>query len=146
MDMYMYFYCLGYSDYMLLKKIIIEYIEESLHECMEYLDYYINENDYVQDARCSLFSLTLESEFTSKEFDLEFTRDVYQISTNVSMYINLFTDTIVNGKCVLKEMVKKVKDLTHTNIIVLEHSSKIVYSYCGNNCYIDELFWDSKEE
>ena len=144
--MYMYFYCLGYSDYILLKKIIIEYIEESLHECIEYLDYYINENDYVQKARCSLFSLTLESEFTSREFDLEFTRDVYQISTNVSMYINLFTDTIVNGKCVLKELVKKVKDLTHTNIIALDHSSKIVYSYCGNNCYYDELFWDSKEE
>lgn len=146
MDMYLYFYCLGYSDYMLLKKIIMEHIEETLHEHINYMDYYVNESNYIQDARCSLFSMSIESEFTSKEFDLEFTRDAYQISTNVSMYINLFTDTIVNGICVLKEMVEKVKDLTHTNIIVLEHSSKMVYSYCGNNCYDDELFWNSKKE
>lgn len=146
MDMYMYFYCLEYSDYMLLKKIIVDYIEETLHERIKYMAHYINENDYVQGTRCSLFSMSIESEFTSKEFDMEFTKDVYQISTNVSMYINLFTGTIVNGICVLKEIVEKVKDLTHTNIIVLEHSSKMVYSYCGNNCYDDELFWNSKKE
>ena len=142
MDMYLYFYCLGYSDYMLLKKIIAEHIEEKLQEHISYMDYYMNEKDYVQDASCSLFSMSIESEFTSKEFDSEFTRDDYQISTNVSMYVNLYTDTIVNGMCVLKEMVEKVKELTHTNIIVFEHSSKMVYSYCGNNCYVDEMFWN----
>ncbi len=146
MDMYMYFYCLGYSDYMLLKKIIVDYVEEAMNERIEYVDSYINENDYVHDARCSLFSMSIESEFTSNEFDMEFTKDVYQINTNVSMYINLFTNTMVDGVRVLKGMVERVKELTHTNIIVLEHSSKMVYSYCDPNLYDDEMFWDFKKE
>ena len=145
MDMHMNFFCLGYSDYILLKKIISEYIEEALHERIKYMDYYINENDYVQDTRCSLFSMSIESEFTSKEFDLEFTREVYQISTNVSIYINLFNDTIGKGICVLREMLERIKNLIRTSIIVLDDSTKIVYSYCDSNCYNDELFWNSKK-
>ena len=144
MDMDIYLYCIEYSNYMMLKKVIFEYFKENLQEEIIYKSNYISETDYVEDCGCSLFYMSIESEFTSKELDLEFTLEDYQIRTNVLICINLFTDTIIDGICVLKGLIKRLEDMFQTNIIVLDNSSKEVYISSGNKHYIDEAFWNPK--
>ncbi len=89
---------------------------------------------------CSLFSMSIESEFTSKEYDLEFTSDVYQISTNISICISFFTDTIIDGIDILKKMIEGLRDLSYTNILILNDSSKVIYAFSDSKCYIDKSF------
>lgn len=138
----MYLYCLEYTDYLELKKLMIDYLEKTLHEHINYKKYYINEKDYVDYFECSLFDMSIESEFTSKEFDIQFTMDVYQINTNISIYFNLFTDKINDGIETLRKMLEILENLFHTNTIVLDNSSKVVYIYSDSKCYIDKLFWN----
>lgn len=135
----MYLYFLADSDYIMFIEFIIKYLEKTLNEHIKVENHYQETEDYIG---CSLFSMFIESEYTSDECDSEFTLDDYQISTNVSAYINIFTAKINDAIPVLKEMVKRLRESFGTNIIVLDDSSSAVYICSGDKYYINELFWE----
>lgn len=137
MDLYLFF--LVSSDYIVFTEFIIKYLEKTLNEHIEVENHYQETEDYIG---CSLFNMFIESEYTSDECDSEFTLDDYQISTNVSVYINIYTAKIIEAIPILKEMVKRLHDSFGTNIIVLNDSSSAVYICSGDKYYINELFWD----
>ncbi len=141
MDMYI--YCLVNFNYIMLIKSIIEYLEETLHEHIEYETHYQGIFDYIG---CSFFDIFIESEYTSNECESEFTFEDYQVSTNVSLYIAIFTDKIIDSISVLKKMIKRLEELFHTNIIVLNAGSRVVYISSSSKYYIDKSFWNQKNE
>ena len=144
MDMDMFLLCMVNSDYIRVKEFLMKYLENALHEKISYKKYYISSCDYTEHMGCSLFSMSIESKYTSSECASEFTLDEYGISTNVSIYINLFTSTITDGICLIREMIKKMDDFLHINVIVEDHSSTAVYISSQGQYDIKDTFWYPK--
>jgi len=142
MDMEIYVFCLKFSEYLLLKETIVSYIKECMGESVSYGKEFINDDDFIETVGCKLFQLYIESQFTSKELDLDYTIEEYHIRTNVQIYTNLFSDTMNEGIYALKELIKRLAALGYTNILVENDSSKVVYIYSENEMYTDDKFWN----
>ena len=141
MDMFL--FCLVNSDYIMFVELITEYLKNKLKENIVFMKHYQNIYDYIG---CSLFDMYIESKYTSKECDSEFTLEEYQISTNVSIYINIFTEKINDGLYVIKEIVESLGDSFDTNIILEDDSSAVVYINACNRHYVNKAFWNQKVE
>lgn len=140
MDMYL--YCLISSSYDLFVKTIIDYLKEQLGENVDYQSDYIDGIDYVG---CSLFCMYIESPYKNVECDLQFTKDEYDIETDVSVFINLYTATIKPGIDVIGGLVGNIENKLK-NIIVQDHASKAVYLKSLDKKYIDHFFWDNMRD
>ena len=141
----MYLLCLEYSDYIKLKEAIVDYFERTLGEHIEFDNHYLNEfDDYMEYTRCSLFSMYIESEYTSKECEPEFTLEDYKICTNISVYIKIYTDKIIESIHFLNVLIKNIEELFQTNIVVLDDSSAVVYISSSSKYYINKSFWSQK--
>ncbi len=138
MDIYL--YCLISSYYNSFVRIIIDYISEQLDENAEYQSDYTNGWDYIG---CSLFSMYIETSSKNAEYDLQFTKSEYGIETDVSVYLNLFTDTINPGIDFIWGLIKKLDKEFDCNVIVEDNSSKVVYLKSSDKNYIDQLFWNN---
>lgn len=145
MDIDLFLFCCECSNYVLLKEFLLEYLKDALQEKIVYKKYYINSDDYTEYIGCSLFSMSIESKFTSKECFSEFTLDEYDVSTNVLIYVNLYTDTMINAIHLLKKLINELEKLFHTNIIVEDHTSTVVYISSANRQYIKNEFWTPYE-
>ena len=141
MDMFL--FCLVNSDYIMFVELITEYLKNKLKENIVFMKHYQNIYDYIG---CSLFDMYIESKYTSKECDSEFTLEEYQISTNVSIYINIFTEKINDGLNVIKEIVESLGDSFDTNIILEDDSSAVVYINACDRHYVNKAFWNQKVE
>ncbi|MDE7253473.1 MAG: hypothetical protein K2O32_11100 [Acetatifactor sp.] len=139
MDMYL--YCLIKNNYALFIDSIIQFLKEILHEHIQYKGQYQQIYDYIG---CSLFDMYIESEYTSEECNLDFTLSDYQIKTNVSVYITIYTGKIETGIYILEKMVKQLENLFGANIIVLDDSSAAVYIHSSSQFYVDKIFWSPK--
>lgn len=139
----MFLFCLVNSDYIMFVELITEYLKNKLKENIVFMKHYQNIYDYIG---CSLFDMYIESKYTSKECDSEFTLEEYQISTNVSIYINIFTEKINDGLYVIKEIVESLGDSFDTNIILEDDSSAVVYINACNRHYVNKAFWNQKVE
>ena len=139
----MFLFCLVNSDYIMFVELITEYLKNKLKENIVFMKQYQNIYDYIG---CSLFDMYIESKYTSKECDSEFTLEEYQISTNVSIYINIFTEKINDGLNVIKEIVESLGDSFDTNIILEDDSSAVVYINACDRHYVNKAFWNQKVE
>lgn len=139
----MFLFCLVNSDYIMFVELITEYLKNKLKENIVFMKHYQNIYDYIG---CSLFDMYIESKYTSKECDSEFTLEEYQISTNVSIYINIFTEKINDGLNVIKEIVESLGDSFDTNIILEDDSSAVVYINACDRHYVNKAFWNQKVE
>ena len=84
----------------------------------------------------------IESTHNSDERDLDFTKSEYDIETDVSAYINLFTDTINPGIEFILGLVNDIEREYKCNVIVQDHSSKAVYMKSEDKDYCDQEFWE----
>ena len=144
MDVYV--YCLIGLQYDSFVRTIIDYISKHLNEKVEYInekvEYKKNYSDGQDYIGCSLFSMYIESTHNSDERDLGFTKSEYDIETDVSAYINLFTDTINPGIEFILGLVNDIEREYKCNVIVQDHSSKAVYMKSEDKDYCDQEFWE----
>ncbi len=138
-EMDVYVYCLIGLQYDSFVRTIIDYINKHLNEKVEYKKNYSDGQDYIG---CSLFSMYIESTHNSDERDLDFTKSEYDIETDVSAYINLFTDTINPGIEFILGLVNDIEREYKCNVIVQDHSSKAVYMKSEDKDYCDQEFWE----
>ena len=114
-EMDVYVYCLIGLQYDSFVRTIIDYISKHLNEKVEYKKNYSDGQDYIG---CSLFSMYIESTHNSDERDLDFTKSEYDIETDVSAYINLFTDTINPGIEFILGLINDIEREYKCNVIV----------------------------
>lgn len=141
MDEFLYLYWLDEENYPVLLNTIIEYLKEALQEDIKYSLVDEDIDDIHDCIVCKMLRMDISTEYTNKDEDFEFTQRVYQIKTNIDIYINIGSDFIVEGEDLLKGMVKKLEELYHPNMVFLNDSADAVYIYSGNQKYLDKKFW-----
>lgn len=141
MDEFLYLYWLDEENYSVLLNTIIEYLKEALQEDIKYSLVDEDIDDIYDCIVCKMLRMDISTEYTNKDEDFEFTQRVYQIKTNIDIYINIGSDFIVEGEDLLKGMVKKLEELYHPNMVFLNDSADAVYIYSGNQKYLDKEFW-----
>lgn len=141
MDEFLFLYWLDEENYPVLLNTIIEYLKEALQEDIKYSLVDEDIDDIYDCIVCKMLRMHIRTEYTNKDEDFEFTQEVYQIKTNIDIFINIGSDFIVEGEYLLKGMVKKLEELYHPNMVFLDNSTNAVYIYSSNQKYLDKKFW-----
>lgn len=141
MDEFLFLYWLDEENYPVLLNTIIEYLKEALQEDIKYSLVDEDIDDIYDCIVCKMLRMHIRTEYTNKDEDFQLTQEVYQIKTNIDIYINIGSDFIEEGEDLLKGMVKKLEELYHLNMVFLDNSTDAVYIYSSNQKYLDKKFW-----
>lgn len=146
MDVILYLYWLNEENYPELLSTIIKYLKEIQMENVRHS----REDEDIEDIYdcivCKILRMNIRTEWTNKDWDSELTQEIYQIKTNVDFFINISSDSIIEGENVLKGMIKRLEELYHPSMIFEDNSSKVVYMYSGNKKYLDKDFWNLSQD
>lgn len=145
MDIILYLFWLEEENYPMLLNTIIEYLKEALQENIKYSLVEEDIDDIYDCIVCKILRMHIRTEYTNNDEDFELTQEVYQIKTNIEFYINIASAFIIEGLDIIKSMVKKLEELYHLNMVLLDDSSDAVYIYSGNQKYVDKEFWGEKK-
>lgn len=129
-------YFLVKSNYDLFINEIIEFLEEKTND--EVVHESSSEDD---DIKCNLFNMYIESIYKNSECDLEFTKEYFNVETDLSIFVNLFTATMDIGINLLFELLKKIEQKKDCNIMIQDNSSSVVYIKTIDKKYVNQSFW-----